>query len=157
MSPVPLAPVSTAYCSLSLAPPPVSVMYQPAGSVVFVVDPAVFESVTNFSAAGEPIVVRLTAPAPVSASAVRSTNRLRKLLDGNTNDRTTTNANSVATLVRTETNWFFSDMDFGASPKFLDCNSRKAEGCTAGAAGILSRWKFLLSEEHKRTELDFAT
>jgi hypothetical protein len=88
-------------------------MYQPVGSVVFVVEPAVFERVSKFSAAGEPIVVRLTAPVPVSANAVLSTNRLRKLLDGSTNDRTTINANIVATLLRTETDWFFSDMSLG--------------------------------------------
>src|SRR5450432_2051706 len=67
MSPVVLAPVSTAYCSLSLAPPPVSVMYQPLGSAVFVVDPAVLESVSKVSVTGVPIVVRLMLPVPVSA------------------------------------------------------------------------------------------
>jgi hypothetical protein len=78
-------------------------MYQPVGSVVFVVEPAVFERVSKFSPAGEPIVVKLTLPLPVSASAVLSTNRLRKLLDGSTNDRTTIIANIIATRVRTET------------------------------------------------------
>src|SRR6266478_1790933 len=67
MSPVALAPVSTAYCSLSLAPPPVSVMYQPVGRVVFVVDPAVFERVSKFSVTGVPTAVKLTVPVPVSA------------------------------------------------------------------------------------------
>src|SRR3954468_16669793 len=67
MSPVVLAPVSTAYCSLSLAPPPPSVIYQPVGSAVFVVDPAVFDSVSKFSVTALPAVVRLTLPVPVSA------------------------------------------------------------------------------------------
>src|SRR3954470_19650165 len=67
MSPVVLAPVSTAYCSLSLAPPPVSVIYQPVGSAVFVVDPAVFDSVSKFSVTALPAVVRLMLPVPVSA------------------------------------------------------------------------------------------
>src|SRR3954462_10447831 len=66
MSPVVLPPVSTAYCSLSRAPPPVSVMYQPAGSAVLVVDPAVLLSVSKFSVTGEPSAVRLTELVPVS-------------------------------------------------------------------------------------------
>jgi hypothetical protein len=45
VSPVLLPPVSTAYCSLSRAPPPVSLICQPVGRAVFVVLPAVFDSV----------------------------------------------------------------------------------------------------------------
>src|SRR6476620_3262164 len=97
MSPVVLPPVSTAYWSLSLAPPPVSVMYQPVGSVVFVVEPAVFERVSKFSDDGEPIVVKLTLPAPVSASTVLSTNRLRKPVEGKKKDRKTNNSKIHAT------------------------------------------------------------
>src|ERR1041385_938809 len=67
MSPVVLEPVSTAYCSLSLAPPPPSVIYQPVGSAVFVVDPAVFDRVSKFSVTALPAVVRLMLPVPVSA------------------------------------------------------------------------------------------
>jgi hypothetical protein len=70
MSPVVLLPVSTAYCSLSRAPPPPSVMYQPVGSAVFVVLPATFESVSKFSVAATSSVVSETLPVPVSASAV---------------------------------------------------------------------------------------
>src|SRR5437763_1476521 len=66
MSPVVLPPVSTPYCSLSRAPPPVSVMYQPVGSVVLVVDPAVLLSVSKFSVTGVPSAVRLTELVPVS-------------------------------------------------------------------------------------------
>jgi hypothetical protein len=44
-------------------------MYQPVGSVVFVVDPAVFERVSKFSVTGVPTVVKLTLPVPVSATA----------------------------------------------------------------------------------------
>src|SRR3954466_2044557 len=69
MSPVVLPPVSTAYCSLSRAPPPVSVMYQPVGSVVFVVLPAVFESVLNVSVGmSASSVVSEMLPVPVSAA-----------------------------------------------------------------------------------------
>src|ERR1044072_5124891 len=67
MSPVVLPPVSTAYCSLSRAPRPASVMYQPVGSVVFVVLPAVFESVTKVSVGmGASSVVSEMRPVPVS-------------------------------------------------------------------------------------------
>src|SRR3954467_2591331 len=68
MSPVVLPPVSTAYCSLSRAPPPVSVMYQPVGSAVLVVDPAVLLSVSKFSVTALPSVVRLMEPVPVSST-----------------------------------------------------------------------------------------
>jgi len=93
-------------------------MYQPVGSVVFVVEPAVFERVSKFSDDGEPIVVKLTLPAPVSASTVLSTNRLRKLLDGSNKDRRTINAKIIATLPWTETNWFFSGMNIETSLDF---------------------------------------
>src|ERR1044071_1560389 len=86
MSPVVLAPVSTAYCSLSRAPPPVSVMYQPVGSVVFVVLPAVLERVLKVSMTADPMVVRDTLPVPVSAEIRRA----RRVTRDITEKRTTT-------------------------------------------------------------------
>jgi hypothetical protein len=83
-----------------------------------VVEPAVFESVSKFSVAGEPMVVRLTAPLPVSASTVLSTNPLRKLLAGSSSDRATIHAKSIANLLRTETAWLFSVMRIGTSSEF---------------------------------------
>src|ERR1700712_4290183 len=67
MSPVVDPPVSTAYCSLSRAPPPVSVKYHPVGRTVLVVLRSVFESVLKFSVEATPEDVRLTDPVPVSA------------------------------------------------------------------------------------------
>jgi hypothetical protein len=94
-------------------------MYQPVGSVVFVVDPAVFERVSKFSEAGVPTVVKLTLPAPVSANAVLSTSRPRKLLDGSTNDRNIRRTDAVATLVRKLMSGFFIAMSYiGTSPEF---------------------------------------
>src|SRR4051794_28113065 len=72
MSPVVLPPVSTAYSSLSRAPPPDSVMYHPVGAAVLVVLPAVLESVLKFSVTAAPMVVRDTDPVPVSDGALMS-------------------------------------------------------------------------------------
>ncbi len=60
MSPVVLPPVSTAYCSLSRAPPPDSVRNHPGIVRLLVVLPAVFESVSKFWVTADPRVVRLT-------------------------------------------------------------------------------------------------
>src|SRR5437870_1093409 len=59
MSPVVLPPVSTAYCSLSRAPPPPSVKNQPGIVRLLVVEPAVLESVSKFWVEADPSVVRL--------------------------------------------------------------------------------------------------
>jgi hypothetical protein len=45
------------------------VIYQPVGSAVLVVLPAVLASVLKFSVTAVPVVVKLTVPAPVSAEA----------------------------------------------------------------------------------------
>src|SRR5262249_17533751 len=57
-----LPPVSTAYCSLSLAPPPDSVRNQPVIVRLFVVEPATFECVPKFWVYAAPSVVRLIPP-----------------------------------------------------------------------------------------------
>src|SRR5438045_3593013 len=82
MSPVVLPPVSTAYCSLSRAPPPVSVMYQPVGSAVFVVLPAVLESVSKFSVAAVPSAVSETLPVPVSSGGPTTLGATTPVLGG---------------------------------------------------------------------------
>src|SRR2546423_15327355 len=61
-----LPPASTAFCSLSLPPALVFAMYQLVGGAVFVVLPAVLESVSKFSVAATPSVVSETLPVPVS-------------------------------------------------------------------------------------------
>src|SRR3569623_860756 len=65
-SPVVEAPVSTAYCSLSRAPPPPSVIYQPTGSVVLVVLPAVLERVLKSWVNAVPVELNETLPTPVA-------------------------------------------------------------------------------------------
>jgi len=92
-------------------------MYQPVGSVVFVVDPAVFERVSRFSVTEEPIVVKLTLPVPVSARTVLSTNRLIKVPGERTNDRTRIKADTIAILARAETSWFLNDMKIETFPE----------------------------------------
>src|SRR5215203_3262517 len=72
MSPVPLPPVSTPYCSLSRAPPPDSVRNQPVIVRLFVVLAATLESVSKFCVEAAPRVVRLTH----WAVAVRAAGRL---------------------------------------------------------------------------------
>src|SRR6266542_4414492 len=67
MSPVVLPPLSAAYCSLSLAPPPASMRSQPVGSVVLVVPE--LANVLKSCAYAEPKVVRLTVPAACAGSA----------------------------------------------------------------------------------------
>src|SRR4051812_33624011 len=71
MSPVVLAPVSTAYCSLSLAPPPDSVRNHPVIVRLLVVLAATFESVSKLWVAADPRVVRLTHWAPAGRSGSR--------------------------------------------------------------------------------------
>src|SRR3954468_6327887 len=73
MSPVVLPPVSTAYCSLSRAPPPPSVMNQPGIVRLLVVLPAVLESVSKFWVYAEPRVVRLTHCARPGEAAMAAT------------------------------------------------------------------------------------
>src|SRR5258705_11136534 len=80
MSPVVLPPVSTAYCSLSRAPPPDSVRDQPGTDRTLVVDPAVFDRVSKFWVDAEPRVVRLMHwPKTVSAgrAAIARTQSVR--------------------------------------------------------------------------------
>src|SRR3978361_614773 len=60
MSPEVLPPVSTAYCSLSRAPPPDSVRNHPGIVRLLVVLAATFDSVSKFWVAADPRVVRLT-------------------------------------------------------------------------------------------------
>src|SRR3954453_6565775 len=79
MSPVVLAPVSTAYCSLSRAPPPDSVRNHPVIVRLLVVLPAVLESVSKFCVEADPRVVRLTHWAEAGRAAGRqSTSAARK-------------------------------------------------------------------------------
>jgi len=65
-------------------------MYQPVGSAVFVVLPAVFESVSKFSVAAVPIVVRETLPVPVSARTDFKNIRFRYDPIGRANAKLTT-------------------------------------------------------------------
>src|SRR6185369_1880645 len=75
MSPVVLAPVSTAYCSLSRAPPPDSVKNQPGMVRALVVLPAVLERVSKFWVTADPRVVRLTHCAAAERAPNRTTAR----------------------------------------------------------------------------------
>src|SRR3954470_8332722 len=78
MSPVVLAPVSTAYCSLSRAPPPDSVRNHPGIVRLLVVLPAVLDSVSKFCVEADPRVVRLTHWAAAGAAGRQSTSAATK-------------------------------------------------------------------------------
>src|SRR4051794_19907450 len=83
MSPVVLAPVSTAYCSLSRAPPPDSVRNQPVIVRLLVVLAATLESVSKFWAEADPRVVRLTHCAPAGRAAGRQRVSAARKMNGN--------------------------------------------------------------------------
>ena len=81
--------MSTAYCSLSRAPPPLSVMNQPVMVRLFVVEPAVFDSVSKLCVDADPSVVRLTHWARATEGrqdnrlmSAKARSRRRRALDG---------------------------------------------------------------------------
>src|ERR1051326_4618528 len=152
MSPVVLDPVSTAYCSLSRAPPPPSVIYQPVGNAVLVVLPAVFESVSKFSVAAVPRAASETLPVPVSARTDLKSIRFRYDRVGKTNAKHSSRNSNIQFREREEPCLRKGDI--------MDCNLSSVFHTDCGSAlrqrGSLNEAERVKISSRKRSEKEFS-